>query len=447
MMQRYLARWFVLSWVSLFALAFATAAEPKTALIVATERPDALYSVGEKVGFVVTLTDDGRAASNGQVQYTLSLDGARTIASGAATLCEGRAVIEGTLAKPGFLRSQVSCRVGSSSQSALAGAGVDPLKIPPSLPVPEDFDEFWSRQKAELAAVPIKPVLTPAAWPGQSVECFDVQVPCTKGMPVSGYFARPKKAAPKSLPAILYVHGAGVRSASLAAAAQAAARGALGMDINAHGIPNGRPAAYYDELSRTKLAGYPTFGRESGERCYFLGMFLRLVRAIDFLASRPEWDGSILCVSGASQGGGQAIAAAGLDRRVTFIAAGVPAICDHSGRAIGRANGWPQLVPSGADGKPNPKILQAARYFDCMNLATRAKAEAIFSAGFIDTVCPATSVYAAYNNYAGKKRMINKPLMGHAQPPDVAEAFDKAIWEHIRRTQAARARPRLSETR
>ena len=35
--------------------------------------------------------------------------------------------------------------------------------------------------------------------------------------------------------------------------------------------------------------------------------------------------------------------------------------------------------------------------------------------------------------------MINKPLMGHAQPPDVAQAFDKAMWEHIRGRKTARS--------
>ena len=76
-------------------------------------------------------------------------------------------------------------------------------------------------------------------------------------------------------------------------------------------------------------------------------MFLRLVRALDFLTSRPEWDGKHLIVIGHSQGGGQALAAGGLDPRVTLIASGVPAICDHSGRAAGRINGWPKLVPLG----------------------------------------------------------------------------------------------------
>jgi cephalosporin-C deacetylase-like acetyl esterase len=203
------------------------------------------------------------------------------------------------------------------------------------------------------------------------------------------------------------------------------------MDINAHGIPNGKPKEFYEELSAGPLKGYPQFGRESRDTCYFLGMFLRLQRALDFLAAQPQWNGRVLCVIGHSQGGGQALAAAGLDPRVTFIGAGVPAICDHTGRAIGRINGWPKLVPD-KDGKPDPTVLQVARYFDGMNFATRSKAEAILSVGFIDTVCPPTSVYAAYNNLPGKKQMVVKPLMKHAATADIIEAFNKAMWAHIK---------------
>jgi cephalosporin-C deacetylase-like acetyl esterase len=424
-------------WFGLFGVVSAQVAEPKYKLAVTTDRPDALYGVGDKVEFVVTLEADGRPVREGQVSYALSIDGAKQVASGTLKLDMAQTTIHGTLPEPGFLLCRVSFRVGpKQTLTALAGAGIGPQKIPPSLPVPDDFDEFWSQQKARLKAVPVKPVLTPVASADKSVESFDVQAPCAGGMPVSGYFARPKDAKPKSLPAILFVHGAGVRSASLGAATGAAKLGALGMDINAHGIPNGKPAEYYEELGRTKLKDYRANGRESRETCYFLGMFLRLIRAIDFLTTQPEWDGRVVCVSGASQGGGQSIAAAGLDPRVTFIATGVPAICDHTGSAIGRINGWPKLVPNGADGKPDPKILQAARYFDCMNLATRAKAEAIFSVGFIDVTCPPTSVYATYNNYGGKKQIIDKPLMGHTQSADISQAFHKAMWEHIRRMKS-----------
>src|SRR5690606_31768012 len=110
-------------------------------------------------------------------------------------------------------------------------------------------------------------------------------------------------AAPKSLPAILTVHGAGVRSSSLGGpAGLAKTYQAIAMDINAHGIPNGQTKEFYDALSAGELKGYPHFGREDRETSYFLGMFLRVQRALDFLTSQPEWDGQVLVVQGSSQG-------------------------------------------------------------------------------------------------------------------------------------------------
>ncbi len=413
------------------------AAEPAVQLSVTTDRPEALYSMGEQAGFLVKLSGDAAAIEGTEVSFILDKDGMPPVIEGKAKLEEGAARIEGTLGEPGFLRCRVTWKkADGKTQTAMAAAGFDPLKITPSLPVPDDFDAFWAEQKARLAKVPMTPELTPVPSAVEGIEAFDVQIPCVEPRPVSGYFARPKGAGPKSLPAILSVHGAGVRSSGLGSAVWAARQyNALGMDINAHGIPNGKPDEFYTALAAGELKDYRAAGRDDRQTCYFLGMFLRLVRAMEFLTSQPEWDGKILIVQGSSQGGGQSIAAAGLDPRVTLIAAGVPAICDHSGKAAGRINGWPKLVPD-ENGVPDAKILQVARYFDAMNFATRAKAEAVVSVGFIDGTCPPTSVYAAYNNLPGKKQMTCEPLMGHTTFPSHQKAAAAAIAEHIARLKA-----------
>lgn len=397
---------------------------------VLTDRPDALYQTGEMATFSVRLVRDKKPVTEGEVAYTLSEDGFKTIKTGKLKLSDKPATIVGSLAQPGFLRCQVNFVEGKIPFAGVAAAGFDPLKIKPSLPVPDDFDAFWADQKKKLAEVPINAKLTPVESSPKGVECFDLQADCLGGAPVSGYFARPAGAKPKSLPAILTVHGAGVRSSSLPSAIGGANMQMLSLDINAHGIPNGKPDTFYSELQKKDLAGYPQRGRESREKTYFLGMYLRLIRAIDFLAAQPEWDGKIIIVRGGSQGGGQSIAAAGLDSRVTFTAPGIAAMCDHSGNAVGRVAGWPKLVPL-VDGKPDPKVLEAARYVDCMNLATRAKAAAIFSVGFIDGVCPPTGIYATYNNFPGTKQIIHEPLMGHSSTPRINAAVSKAIQEHV----------------
>jgi cephalosporin-C deacetylase len=407
-------------------------------LRVLTQRNDAMYQKGDWVEFRAGLWKDKSPATGIELRYTLSKDGWGKLRDGKMAMTATPVRIEGTLDEAGFLRCRVEATLPDNKKiTAEAAAAIDPLDIRPSLPVPDDFDAFWADQKKQLAAVPMKPRLTPVAMKDASVECFDVQVDCLGGKPVSGYFGRPAKAAPGSLPAILYVHGAGVRGSTLPTAIIGAAKGRLAMDINAHGIPNGQPGEYYEKLAAGELKDYRFAGRESRDTSYFRGMFLRLVRAIDFLAAQPEWDGKRIYVFGGSQGGAQAIVAAGLDARVTAFGAGVPAMCDHSGNVVDRIAGWPKLVPLDSAGKPDPKILEASRYFDAMNFAARTKAEAIFSVGFIDSVCPPTSVYAAYNNLSGRKQIFNDPQFAHRISPRLSEAFEALIARPVATAKVA----------
>ena len=419
-----------------FSFCESVIAAEKLELNVVTDRPDAIYNTGEEATFLISVTKDGKplAGENGMtVTYRVDdfISSGPDYPNGKLTVGSEPAIVKVTCSKPGFLRCMVTLDE-NRQLTKTAGAAFSPLEIEPSLPVPADFDEFWTEQKRKLAEVPAKAKLTPVQQPDKKIECFDLQVDCLGGAPVSGYLGKPKDAKPKSLPAILWVHGAGVRSSSLSNAIKGANQEMLSLDINAHGLPNGKSAEFYKEQYAGPLKGYPHFGREDRETTYFVGMFLRLIRALDYLTSQPEWDGKTLIVIGHSQGGGQALAAGGLDQRVTFIATGVPAICDHSGRAAGRINGWPKLVTTLPDGSPAGTELKAAQYVDAVNFASRAKADAIMSVGFIDVTCPPSSCYAAYNQLKGKKQVINKPLMGHAAPGDIHIAFIDAVKEHVK---------------
>lgn len=397
---------------------------------ISLDRPEAIYAVGEEVTFTIEVLTGEEPANEGEISYVLSDDGYGSIESGKLELTGKPLSVTGSLKRPGFLRCTVThATEGARATRKLAAAAIAPEDIPLSLPVPDDFDAFWAAQKAALAKVPMEVEMEEV--PGQQMPVFDVKTTCL-GEPVSGYFARPKEAKPKSLPIILWVHGAGVRSSSLPSAVNGATKGLLSMDINAHGIPNGKPAEFYKQLSAGKLRNYRHAGRENRDTVYFKGMYLRLVRAIDFLTSQPEWDGRTVAVVGHSQGGLQALVAGGLDSRVTFIGSGVPAGCDHSGNAAERIAGWPKLVPL-VGGQPDPRVLEAARYFDGVNFATRCDADAIVSVGFIDTVCPPTSCYAAYNQLTGTKQVINEPAMGHAAPAHIKSAFMQAVLEHANR--------------
>ena len=415
-------------------------AQDRYQIKVVTDRADAIYKTGETAKFIV-IVKGKQDLSKGKLSYIVDdfiteFPPANDFPKGELKF-DGKNSIQVTSSNPGFLRCRVTFETRDKKKlQATAAAAFSPRDIQQSLPVPDDFDEFWKAQKAQLAKVEMNAKLTAVKSRDDSLEVFDVQVDCLGGASVSGYLAKPKGAKPKSLPAILWVHGAGVRSSSMPNAVFGARAGMLSMDINAHGLPNGKTGQFYKDQNVGRLKNYRHAGRESRDTIYFRGMYLRLVRAIDFLTAQAEWDGKVVAVIGHSQGGGQALVAGGLDDRVTFVATGVPAICDHSGRAAGRINGWPKLVPTNSDGKPNGKILQASRYVDAVNFASRCSADAIMSVGFIDAVCPASSCYAAFNALKGDKQVINEPLMGHAAPQHIRDAFFKRIQGHVRQRSA-----------
>ena len=407
----------------------AAAPKPRATITAAADRANAIYQRGETISFTIRVEHDGQPVAAGELEWTLTKDGVPPVRTGRSPIDQGRAVVTGSLDEPGFLQCRATYLAEGTKLTALAGAAVSPLEIKPSQPAPADLTAFWDGKKKQLAAVPSHARLTPVKSIHENIEAFDLQADSV-GAPVSGYYARPAGAKGRSLPAVLTVHGAGVNSSNLSTAVSWAREGALALDLNAHGLPNGREKSFYEALANGELKGYRIAGRESRETVYFLGMFLRLCRAIDFLTEQPEWDGRTLVVQGSSQGGAQAIAAAGLDARVSFFVAGVPAMCDHTGFLAGRISGWPKFVAT-AEPPPPAEVVNAIRYYDAVNFAARTQAPGFFTVGFIDTTCPPSSVYAAYNALRSRKEIFHDIKVGHTNTPAASAAMRAAVKRHF----------------
>ena len=404
-----------------------------------SNKEDSIYRTGDKIVFTVKLLEDGQAASDKFIQYRLCHDN-KTVKRGKVSAAE-ELTVETSLDKPGWVYILVAAKDGEDEdikQPTLyrgketerpvksgIGAMVEPEKLLPVLKEPDDFDAFWEKVKAELAAVPVKELeRVPVQDP--QVQVWDVKIACAGGMPVSGYLCMPKDAKPKSCPAILTFHGAGVVSSSKRISR--ARQGFIALDVNAHGIENGKPKEFYDDLRKNyyfnKELGpdrpqyYAHWYKTDREKFYFKGMYMRVMRALEYVKSLPEWDGKHLIVMGTSQGGAQVIAACALDHDVTFARAGVPALCDLSGCLGGRCSGWPILYTE-KDHEKNSDVVKCVSYFDSAYLAKRIKCPIWISTGFMDTTCSPTSVFAAYNNIPDgvEKHMQTDPLAGHLEPP------------------------------
>ena len=111
-------------------------------------------------------------------------------------------------------------------------------------------------------------------------------------------------------------------------------------------------------------------------------MYLRDSRALDYLITRPDWDGKTIVVMGGSMGGQQSLVLAGLrPEKITAVLTCVPAGSDTNGDLHGRKAGYPNW-PSG-----DPAVMKTALYFDTVNFASRIKAPVLAGMGFTPCRC------------------------------------------------------------
>jgi cephalosporin-C deacetylase len=424
--------------LSLFALFFvyttACIAEEDYKIKVNVDRKDGLYKSGQKINFSITFYKGDKAVVGKKLSYTITRGGDTNI-KGDITSKDTPSIITTSINKPGFVLCYVYYKTEAGKYiRAWGGAGVEPLKISTPKVDKKEINAFWDAKIKMLNALPLKVIKTPKKVPerySNKLECFDIKVNCLGGVPVSGYFIKPAKAKAKSLPAYVSFHGAGWRSASKPYFV--AARGVLTLDVNAHGIDNGKPKDFYTGLRNGRLKGYPYFNSDNKGKSYFCGMFMRVYRALQFIKAQPEWDGKTLIVYGSSQGGAQTLFAAAVDPDITLGVARVPAMCNHYGILKKRQSGWPRFIRLDQNGKPRSKaIADCAKYYDVALLAPRIKSEMILTAGFIDRTCSPSSVYAAYNNIKSKKKIINNVESGHTNPRDVTKIIFNEIYDKLK---------------
>lgn len=295
------------------------------------------------------------------------------------------------------------------------GAMFDPEKITEHLALPKDFDQFWQQQRAELDKVPVKAKLTPVEVPQKfknQVKCYSISIDCAGSKPVTGYLALPTNLGSRKVPALVDYLSWVSQDAIKSAAVSVAAKGVIALFATWHGLPSGRDSAFYQK--NVPLEAPIRSNLDSREKCYLRQMCLRVMRAMDYVKSRPEWDGRQLIIQGGSLGGYQAIAACALDPDVTLGVIGVP-VSDLNGYLFGRPL---NLIPNGltAYQKQVPRAAtEAMAYYDPTSFASRIKCEVFVCTGFTDETCHPSGVWVFYNNLPPdtRKTMSTDPVSGH----------------------------------
>lgn len=285
--------------------------------------------------------------------------------------------------------------------SFFAGTAVEAEKLT-DCGEPADFDQFWQKQRAKLAQVPFagKVELTRFNKSGD-VEIFIVKIPCAGPRPVTGFIGVPVNAQPKSLPCEIVFTGYGNTKLVHTYTKWSADR--VKLLINAHGQEINQSKEYYDKFfasisSNGHSYAFDPIQNSDPETAFFNGMALRVMRALEYLKSRPEWNGRDLIARGGSQGGMQTVWAAALDSDVTEAYPYITWCCDLAGasKAQRLAAYWRiQYVP-------------ALDYYDPVFMAKRIKnAKVVITrAGLGDYICPPSGLAILYNNLATPDKTI-----------------------------------------
>lgn len=307
----------------------------------------------------------------------------------------------------------------------------------PARTEPRDFDAFWQQTLDEAHAYPLYAVFMPIDCGLRTVEVFDASFNGWGGQTIKGWFLLPRQRIGRLPCVVEFVgYGGGRGFATEWLLWSSTGRAHFIMDTRGQGsswrkgdTPDPEPAG-----SNPHFPGFMTRGILDPKTYYYRRVFTDAVRAIEAARTHPAVDPDRIAVAGGSQGGGIALAAAGLDPTVAAVMADVPFLC-HYQRAteLTAAHPYEEIAKFCQVHRDKvDQVFETLAYFDGVNLGARARGRALFSAGLMDEVCPPSTVFAAHNWYGGPKEMVtyryNHHEGGGAYHDQVKLRFLNQLW-------------------
>jgi cephalosporin-C deacetylase len=292
-------------------------------------------------------------------------------------------------------------------------------------PKPEDFDKFWDDSLAELASVDPDIKITPAAFQAPYADCFDLWFTGTRGGRVYAKFLKPKNLE-VPVPAIVEFHGLSGSSGDWVDKLPYVAAGfcVASMDCRGQGGKSFDPGG---ALGNT-LSGHLIRGLDDvPEKMYYRNVYLDCARLARIVLDMAEVDSNRVCAKGGSQGGGLTLACAALEPRIRRAMPLFPYLCDYQ-------RVWNMDLDQGAyqcmrdyfrrfdpRHERHDEVFTQLGYIDNQHLAPRIKAEIKMATGLMDTICPPSTQYAAFNKISGTKEVVIYPDFGHEGLPQISD--------------------------
>jgi cephalosporin-C deacetylase len=298
-------------------------------------------------------------------------------------------------------------------------------------PRPADFDPFWDAALAEMHALDSQVELIPHAIDAPFAECFDLYFTGVGGARVYAKYIRPTNVA-GPVPCVLNFHGySGSSDTNWNSYLNWAARGYAVAALDCRG--QGGKSEDVGGVKGNTQNGLIIRGLDDApEKLYFRSVFLDTAQLARVVASFDEVDGDRLGAMGGSQGGALTLACAAL-APIKKAAPVFPFLCDY--RRV-----WEMDLATGAYAELksyfrafDPRheredaIFERLGYIDVQHLMPRVKGEILMGVGQMDTICPPSTQFAAYNKIQSEKSYVLYPDFGHEGLPE----FGDISWDFM----------------
>ena len=282
---------------------------------------------------------------------------------------------------------------------------------------PSDFDAFWqqtlteARDAAAGTGTAAQATRTPAATPITELIVEDLTFPGFNAEPVKAWVVRPKGRDGEKLPVVVeyngYNGGRGIVGERVLWALSGYVQ--VFMDTRGQGSGWGTGGETPDAHgSNAAVSGWMTRGILNPEDHYYRRVYTDAVRLLDEVRSWDFIDPARIAVTGGSQGGGIAIAAAGLSPDVWALMPDVAFLCawEH-GTTVALSDPYQELARYLAVHRDHGEtVWNTAAYFDGVNFTKRITAPALFSVALMDQVVPPSTTFAAFNALASDDKAI-----------------------------------------
>ncbi len=291
-------------------------------------------------------------------------------------------------------------------------------------PKPNDFDTYWDRGLAEMQAIDPQIQLTPARFQAPQADCFDMHFTGIGGARIYAKLLKPKALKAGAHPAVCMFHGYSANSGDWLDKLAWAGAGYIvaAMDCRGQG---GRSEDIIPVLGTTHT-GHIVRGLDdpNPDKLLFRSIFLDAAQLAGIVMSMTEVDPNRVFATGGSQGGGLTLACAALEPRIAKLASQYPFLCDYQRvwEMDQAKDAYKELSSYFRRHDPRHErqneIFTRLGYIDCQHLASRIKGETLMAIGLMDTVCPPSTQFAAYNKLTCKKRTAIYPDFAHENLPD-----------------------------